>query len=342
MDGVSLDFRPMVQETSQTLAKPVPQITAANQAALANAAQRLRQGQLVAFPTETVYGLGADATNEQAVVSIFAAKQRPRFNPLIVHFTDRAQMQNEVVLSDLALKLAERFWPGPLTMVLPRRGGSHIALACSAGLDTMAVRVPSHPVAAALLSLVDRPLAAPSANASGAVSPTTAGHVARSLGQAVSHIIDGGACPVGLESTVIDLSGSTPRLLRPGAVTREALVDTLGPLTDGSHEDDRPLAPGQLASHYAPRLPLRCNATSVDSDESLLAFGPYPLQGAAMTINLSPRGDLTEAAAGFFAALHKLDRSDLRGIAAMPIPQDQLGAAINDRLYRAAAASYKA
>ena len=326
----------MEHGTSEKLAEQSPQIATANVAGLTVAAEMLRQGKLVAFPTETVYGLGADATSELAVVSIFAAKQRPRFNPLIVHFADLSRVQDQVVMSDLALRLAERYWPGPLTMVLPRRRGSRIALACSAGLDTLAVRVPAHPVAAALLSLVDRPLAAPSANASGAVSPTTAEHVVQSLDRSVSLILDGGACPVGLESTVVDLSGSTPYLLRPGAVTREDLVDTLGPLADDSHEDDRPRAPGQLSSHYAPRLPLRCNATSVAGDESLLAFGPNPLQGAAVTINLSPRGDLKEAAACFFAALHKLDRPGLRGIAAMPIPQDQLGAAINDRLHRAA------
>ena len=306
---------------------------------LAAAGRVLAAGRLVAFPTETVYGLGADATNEQAVAAVFAAKGRPRFNPLIVHFAATDAARGETIFDDRADALARAFWPGPLTLVLPRRADSRIALLASAGLDTLAVRVPRHPVAQALLTSCGRPLAAPSANVSGKISPTTAAHVADSLGDKVAMILDGGACPIGIESTVVDLTGDKPRLLRPGGVTEEQLATVIGPLASAAApvgDDARP-SPGMLASHYAPDLPLRLEAKALRPGEALLAFGPEPLPGAAAAANLSPTGDLTEAAANLFAMLRALDRPGLTGIAVMPIPDQGLGHAINDRLRRAAA-----
>ena len=307
----------------------------ANVRGIALAAERLRAGELVAFPTETVYGLGADATSDRAVAGIFAAKGRPRFNPLIVHLHDRAAAEALTLFDERARRLAEAFWPGALTLVLKRRANCPISRLCSAGLDSLAVRLPAHPVARDLLAACGLPLAAPSANRSGAVSPTTAAHVARSLGGRVSLILDGGPCGLGLESTVVDLSEATARLLRPGGVTREALEAEIGPLADPA--EAAPRGPGMLESHYAPGLPLRLDATAVSPDEALLGFGPAPLEGAAVTINLSPEGDLVEAAANLFAALHELDRPGLSAIAVMPIPDQGLGLAINDRLTRAAA-----
>ncbi len=312
------------------------QIRKPDAAAYAAAAELLRAGGLVAFPTETVYGLGADATNDRAVAAIFEAKGRPRFNPLIVHVRDLVAAAREAVVDERATDLAAAFWPGPLTLVLPRRSDSRISLLCSAGLDSLALRVPSHPVGHALLEACGLPLAAPSANASGKVSPTTAAHVAESLGARVPLILDGGPCPIGLESTVLDLTGEAPVLLRPGGITTEELGDVVGPL--GAADDEAVIkSPGQLESHYAPGLPLRLDAHSVTADEALLAFGPRPLEGAAATVNLSERGDLTEAAARLFAALRTLDRPGLAAIAVMPIPNQGLGVAINDRLRRAAA-----
>lgn len=299
------------------------------------AAKLLRDGALVAFPTETVYGLGADATNDSAVASIYAAKGRPRFNPLIVHAGAAAALDGEVIWSRLAETLAARFWPGPLTLVLPRRSDSRISLLCSAGLDSLAVRVPSHGLARQLLRAVGRPLAAPSANRSGKVSPTTAAHVRQELADKVAFVLDGGPCSLGLESSVLDLTQEAPRLLRAGGLTREALEAVIGPLEHGGDERT-PRSPGQLASHYAPGPPLRLNATTVSADEALLAFGE-PLPGAAATENLSRTRDLTEAAARLFAALRRLDRPDVAAIAVMPIPETGLGEAINDRLRRAAA-----
>ena len=311
-------------------------IRPADDDALEAAAGILRAGGLVAFPTETVYGLGADATDDRAVAAIFEAKGRPRFNPLIVHLPEAAAADGLVVLDDRARALAGRFWPGPLTLVLPRAAGCPVSLLASAGLDSLALRVPGHPLAEDLLRRTGRPLAAPSANRSGEVSPTTAAHVARSLGDRVPLILDGGPCPLGLESTVVDLTGRRPVLLRPGAVTREALEAALGPVAGpGSAEAIR--SPGQLSSHYAPGLPLRLEAREAGPNEALLAFGPKPPAGAAVTLNLSPAGDLTEAAANLFAHLHALDRPELGAIAVMPIPETGLGAAINDRLRRAAA-----
>jgi L-threonylcarbamoyladenylate synthase len=307
---------------------------------IAAAARLLQDGGLVAFPTETVYGLGGDATNERAVAAIFAAKGRPQFNPLISHVLDAAAAQKLVRWNDTADKLAARFWPGPLTLVLPRAKGSTIALLATAGLDTAAVRAPSHPVAQALIRAAGRPLAAPSANRSGAVSPTRAEHVAESLGDRVTMIVDGGPCLVGIESTVLDLMTTTPTLLRPGGATREAIEAVIGAvaLSDAVPSGDSARkSPGQLASHYAPERPIRLNATSAAADEGLLAFGPCVPAGALLTVNLSRAGELAEAAANLFAMLRALDRPGISRIAVMPIPETGLGLAINDRLRRAAA-----
>ena len=309
-------------------------------AAIADAARLIRAGELVAFPTETVYGLGGDATNERAVAKIFEAKGRPQFNPLISHVLDTDEAARLVQWNEIAGKLAARFWPGPLTLVLPRAKNSPIALLATAGLDTAAIRAPAHPMAQALIRAAGRPIAAPSANRSGAVSPTRAEHVAESLGARVKLILDGGPCEVGLESTVLDLTTATPTLLRPGGATREAIEAVIGPiaLSDALPSGDAARkSPGQLDSHYAPGRPVRLNATSVAGDEALLAFGPRPPAGARQVLNLSPDGDLTEAAANLFAHLRALDRPANTRIAVMPIPQTGLGLAINDRLRRAAA-----
>ncbi len=311
-------------------------IRAADDAGFRQAAETLQAGGLVAFPTETVYGLGADATSDRAVAGIFAAKKRPQFNPLIVHFRSTGGAAQEVVFDARAETVARQFWPGPLTLVLPRRRESSLSLLCSAGLQTQAVRVPAHPVAQRLLSEAGLPLAAPSANASGRISPTCADHVAQSLGTRVAVILDGGPCAVGLESTVLDLSVPQPTILRPGAVTAEDLEPVLGPVADPGH-DAAVKAPGMLLSHYAPAKPLRLAADSAGDDEALLAFGPQTPQGAMVTLNLSATGDLAEAAANLFAHLHALDTSGARAIAAMPVPDRGLGVAINDRLRRAAA-----
>jgi L-threonylcarbamoyladenylate synthase len=310
-------------------------IASAGAVAIARAAALLRAGRLVAFPTETGYGLGGDATNEHAVAAIFAAKARPRFNPLIVHVRNLAEAERLAVFNEPAHRAAVRFWPGPLTLVLPRRPGVGVSLLASAGLDTVAVRVPAHPVAQALLREAGRPIAAPSANRSGRVSPTEAAHVAEDFGDEVAMILDDGSTPVGLESTVLDLSGEAPTLLRPGAVTFEALTELLGPIAlPGSA---LPRSPGMLASHYAPRLPVRIAATDARPGEALLAFGPTAPPGCAEVLWLSRSGDLTEAAANLFAMLRRLDRPSFAGIAVMPIPEHGLGRAINDRLRRAAA-----
>jgi L-threonylcarbamoyladenylate synthase len=320
-------------------------IVAPDAASITRAAQLLRDGNLVAFPTETVYGLGGDATNERAVAAIFEAKGRPQFNPLISHVLGADDAKRFVDWNETADRLAARFWPGPLTFVLPRAKGSPIALLATAGLDTVAIRAPSHPVAQALIRATGRPVAAPSANRSGAVSPTTAEHVAESLGERVPLIIDGGPCLVGVESTVLDLSGNRATLLRPGGATREAIEAVIGPIAASDAlpaGDSARKSPGQLESHYAPSRPVRLEATSVGPDEGLLAFGPTPLPGAMLTSNLSPTGDLAEAAANLFAQMRALDRPGIGRIAVMPIPQTGLGLAINDRLRRAAAGDPKA
>ncbi len=309
---------------------------------LTRAGELIREGRLVAFPTETVYGLGADATNDRAVAEIFAAKERPRFNPLIVHCPDREAAAGVVVWDDRAERLADRFWPGPLTLVLPRRPDCPISLLVSAGLDTVAVRVPAHALALALLAAAERPIAAPSANRAGEVSPTTARHVHESLGERPAMILDGGPCRIGIESTVLDLSRPDAALLRPGGVPHEEVEAVIGPLAKtGSGVEARgegPRSPGQLTSHYAPRLPLRLNVRAPRPGEALLAFGRPTPSGVTMGtgMNLSPSGDVTEAAANLFAMLRALDRPPHTGIAVMPIPETGLGEAINDRLRRAA------
>ena len=310
-------------------------VSPATPEAIARAAALLRAGRLVAFPTETVYGLGSDATNDRAVAAIFAAKGRPRLNPLIVHVPDLAEAETLAVFNEPARSAAARFWPGPLTLVLLRQPAAGLSLLASAGLETVAVRVPAHPVAQALLREADCPIAAPSANRSGRVSATEPTHVAEDLGDDVELILDGGPTPVGLESTVLDLSGTSPALLRAGAVTLEVLADLLGPIAlPGSAQ---PKSPGMLASHYAPRLPVRLAATEARPGEALLAFGPDAPPGYAEVLWLSRSGDLTEAAANLFAMLRRLDRPAFTGIAVMPIPERGLGLAINDRLHRAAA-----
>jgi L-threonylcarbamoyladenylate synthase len=305
--------------------------------AIAEASERLLAGDLVAFPTETVYGLGGLATDPAAVAAIFRAKGRPANNPLIIHLAEVAAISAIARLDPRAIKLAEAFWPGPLTLVLNAVTDSRIVPAATAELDTVAVRVPAHPVAQALLRQLGRPVAAPSANPSGRVSPTTAAHVAADLGEHVALVLDGGACPVGIESTVLDLS--TPgqaRLLRPGGLSIEALERLTGALipADGTAS---PRSPGQLASHYAPRLPVRLDADRVAADEALLAFGSSPPPAHGPVRNLSPTGDLGEAARNLFAMLRELDNSGAAGIAVMPIPAEGLGLAIRDRLRRAAA-----
>jgi L-threonylcarbamoyladenylate synthase len=309
----------------------VRDIQPADARAIERAAAILRDGGLVAFPTETVYGLGADATNGKAVAAIFAAKQRPQFNPLIVHVKDRAEAEALVEFTPRARALAEAFWPGALTLVLPRRSDCPLSLLVSAGLDTVALRVPSHPVAKALIAAAGKPIAAPSANVSGHVSPTTTAHVAEELGDKVDFILDGGPTTIGIESTVIGFEGDTPVLLRPGGVARDAIERLAGPLAAPSNATIQ--SPGQLESHYAPRAKLRLNANDIRPGEALLAFGPHDF-GAAL--NLSAAGDLMEAAANLFAMLRTLDKT-ADAIAVMPIPDEGLGEAINDRLMRAAA-----
>lgn len=315
-----------------------PTIAAPTATTLAEACRLLRAGDLVAFPTETVYGLGADATSDAAMARIFAAKERPRFNPLIVHVVTVTDAETEVVLDARAQVLAEAFWPGPLTLVLKRRPSSRLSLLVSAGLDTVAIRAPDHAVAQALIRAAGVPLAAPSANRFGHVSPTKAAHVADSLGTRVPLILDGGPCRCGIESTIVDLSGEEPSVLRPGAVTAEALAHVLGaPVIGAAAHDPRlpPPAPGMLRRHYAPGRPLRLNAPAAKPGEVLIGFGPAAPPGC---VNLSRAGDLEEAAANLFATLRALDRPEVTAIAVMPIPDEGLGQAINDRLSRAAAA----
>jgi L-threonylcarbamoyladenylate synthase len=305
-------------------------------AAIARAAEALRRGELVGFPTETVYGLGAVATNDRAVAAIFDAKGRPRFNPLIVHVRDRTSARPLVHWTALAERLAARFWPGPLTLVLTRRNDAPLSSLVGAGGPTVGLRAPAHPVAQALLGAARLPVAAPSANPAGRVSPTTAQHVLDALGERIRFVLDGGPCAIGLESTVIDVTALPPRLLRPGGLTREALEAEVGELADG-HDEGALRSPGRLASHYAPAHPVRLGVLDPEPDEGLLAFGPKPPAGAGLTMNLSPAGDLVEAAANLFSMLHALDRAPIRRIAVVPIPELGLGRAINDRLRRAAA-----
>ncbi|MBV8914505.1 MAG: threonylcarbamoyl-AMP synthase [Acetobacteraceae bacterium] len=317
---------------------------------IARAAALLARGELVAFGTETVYGLGADATNAHAVAAVFDAKGRPHFNPLICHYPDADAAFRDVDPGETARRLAARFWPGPLTMVLPRRVTCGVALLAGAGLDTLAVRVPAHDPARALLRAVSRPAAAPSANRSGQVSPTSADHVLEGLAGRIAAVLDSGPCAVGIESTVLDLSAGGPFILRPGGVTQEAIEAEIGPvgcgITPGRAESVRTLrSPGLLVSHYAPRLPVRLDAELAVADEALLAFGPTP-SGGGLTFQLSRSADVAEAASRLFEGLRWLDREGiargLRRIAVAPVPNAGLGRAINDRLQRAAAPRHHA
>ncbi|NIJ07808.1 L-threonylcarbamoyladenylate synthase [Sphingomonas vulcanisoli] len=301
--------------------------------AIARAADLIRAGQPVAVPTETVYGLAADATNAQAVAAIYTAKGRPSFNPLIVHVSDLAAAEQLADFPEPALRLARAFWPGPLTLVAPLKPGAPIAALATAGLATVAIRVPAHPAMQALLKVTGRPLAAPSANASGSISPTRAAHVVKSLGERIPLVIDGGRTAVGLESTIVAVDAAGLRLLRPGKLGAEELAALAGvPFIET--DSGKIEAPGQLASHYAPALPLRLNAKTVRADEWLIGFG-----AVAGDRTLSATGDLIEAAANLFDALHEADGSGRKGIAVAPIPNTSLGIAINDRLARAAVPS---
>jgi L-threonylcarbamoyladenylate synthase len=319
------------------------QILPANEAAVANAADCLAGGGLVAFPTETVYGLGADATNAEAIARLYQAKGRPSFNPLIAHVGDLEAARRIARFDTQATALAHAFWPGPLTLVLPRTEDCPVADLATAGLDTIAIRVPAHPVAWAILRAFGGPVVAPSANLSGHVSPTNAAHVQHDLAGRIDLIVDGGPVAVGVESTIVGCFDQ-PLLLRPGGLPRGEIERVLGrtlvqPPVDADNASGQPLAPGMLASHYAPRTPVRLNAIRIEAGEALLAFGsdPLPGVGAASTVmNLSPRGDLTEAAANLFGYLRSLDATGARAIAVMPVPHRGLGEAINDRLRRAA------
>lgn len=306
---------------------------AADDAGIAEAAQLLAAGGLVAFPTETVYGLGGDARSDAAVAGIYAAKGRPGFNPLIVHLPDLAAAEAIADVGPNARKLALAFWPGPLTLVLPLRAGARISPLVTAGLATVAVRVPAHPLAQRLLRAFGGPVAAPSANPSGRVSPTQAGHVLDGLAGRIAAVLDGGACQVGLESSIV-LADPKPALLRPGGVPVEALEAVLGQPVGRGTSEGQPVAPGQLASHYAPRAAVRLNATDAAIGEILVGFGP--VKGA---LSLSETGDLAEAAARLFALLREADRLAGPGgrIGFAPVPETGLGLAINDRLRRAAA-----
>ena len=303
----------------------------ADDAGLTNAAKVLSDGGLVAFPTETVYGLGADARRSDAVAGIYAAKGRPSFNPLIVHVADLAAAEALVTFTPQAYRLAQAFWPGALTLVLPLRPDAGISALVTAGLTTLAVRVPDHPVAQGLLRAFGGPVAAPSANPSGRISPTTAAHVMAGLAGRIGGVVDGGACGVGVESTIVDVTGD-PVLLRAGGVAAEALEAALGQPLSRPSGTAAITAPGMLASHYAPQGMVRLDATHARPGEVMLGFGPV-----AGDLTLSAAGDLVEAAANLFDRLHQLDAMGAQAIAVAPVPEHGLGAAINDRLRRAAA-----
>ena len=302
---------------------------------IARAGEILRSGGLVAIPTETVYGLGADASNDRAVADTFAAKGRPRFNPLIVHVRDLEHAQSLAQFSQGALALAEAFWPGPLTLVLPRRPDAQVSLLASAGLNTIALRAPAHEIAQRLLRESGLAVSAPSANRSGEVSPTTAPHVAESLGGRVDLILDAGPARWGIESAIVGFDTRGPVLLRPGALSRDKIEAVVGQLH--SPQSGRVTSPGQLRSHYAPQTPVRLDITAPRADEALLAFGTNIPAHAGATRNLSPAGDVREAAANLFSMLRELDAAGCAGIAVMPVPRHGLGEAINDRLRRACA-----
>ena len=319
------------------------EILPAGEAAVAAATRVLAKGGLVAFPTETVYGLGADATNPAAVTRIYQAKGRPAFNPLIAHVGDIAAARQIARFDAPAMALAEAFWPGPLTLVLPKTESCAVADLATAGLDTVAIRIPAHPVARDILRVFAGPVVAPSANISGHVSPTTAAHVKSDLAGRIDLIVDGGPVEVGVESTIVGCFNE-PILLRPGGLPRAEIESVLGralaqPPADAGTDSVQPLAPGMLASHYAPRARVRLNAQRLEPGEALLAFGLGAISGidaASAVMNLSERGDLDEAAANLFGHLRALDSKGVHTIAVMPVPDDGLGEAINDRLRRAA------
>lgn len=319
----------------------------ATNAAIDEAAALLREGKLVALPTETVYGLGANALDGRAVARIFEAKGRPQFNPLIIHVSDLKSAEEIVVFDDRARAVAKAFWPGPLTIILPRKRECAVSELAGAGLPTLAVRVPVHPVAQALLKKAGVPVAAPSANKSGEPSATTPRHVLASLGENVDMVLAAGPCSVGVESTVLDLSEKTPVILRPGAVTAEDLKPLLDDVSYETGAPEKPKSPGLLLRHYAPSIPVRMRAVDVNADEALLAFGSLKFMGikgggSAKDLpddqirNLSESGDLNEAAANLFSMLRDLDQPGYKSIAVMDIPDRGLGIAINDRLRRAA------
>lgn len=325
-------------------------IKTANEQAIEEAAEIIKSGGLVGMPTETVYGLAGNALDGAAVAKIYEAKGRPSFNPLIVHVASARQAEEVAVMSDQVREVAAAFWPGPLTIVLPRKDDSKISELATAGLDTVAVRVPNHKVARELLNAAGVPIVAPSANKSTTISPTTPAHVADSLGEGVDMILAAGACDVGLESTVLDLSGGVPVVLRPGAITAEDISHVLG-VEVGYAQDksDSPKAPGMLLKHYAPDAPVRLNAIDIEADEALLAFGSVKFMGVksgggvsdlpeGQVLNLSEESDLNEAAANLFSMLRALDNGQYSKIAVMNIPDTGLGIAINDRLRRAAEA----
>ena len=304
---------------------------------LDKAATFLKEGKLVAFPTETVYGLGGNALSDNAVAGIYAAKGRPSFNPLIVHVASLDQAHSYADFNSNAEKLAERFWPGAMTLVLPRKKDCPLSLLLSAGLDTVAIRMPSHPLAIELLKRCGLPLAAPSANRSGRVSPTMHQHVMEELNDRIAMVVEGGQCEVGIESTVVDVTGKQPVILRPGSLTKDKLGEIF-PSISYAASDSPITAPGMLSSHYAPAQGVRLNAQTARAGEGLLAFGNDVPQGAAVAVqNLSVSGNLEEAAANLFRMLRMLDAASISGIAVMPIPNEGLGIAINDRLMRAAA-----
>lgn len=319
------------------------EIITADAGGIAAAAEILRRGGLVAFPTETVYGLGADATDGKAVAGIYAAKGRPSFNPLIAHCPDAATARTFGVFDAMAQALADRFWPGPLTLVVPSVQGSPMSELVTAGLDSIGLRVPDHPVARLLLEAVGRPVAAPSANRSGRISPTAASHVLEDLAGRIDAVLDGGDTRVGVESTIVSCLGGTPTLLRPGGVPRSAIESVIGQALaepTAAEAGDAPLAPGMLASHYAPAARVRLDALHIAAGEAALLFGPTlpPGTDRALAVqNLSSTGDLVEAAANLFGMLRRLDATGAKTIAVAPIPHEDLGEAIRDRLSRAAA-----
>jgi len=329
----------------------MPRIVVANDKSIIEAADLIKAGELVVLPTETVYGLGANALNGEAVAKIFAAKNRPNFNPLIIHVAESVEAEQYGVMGPAARKLAQNFWPGPLTMILPKKAGGGVSDLVSAGLETLAIRVPDHKIMQAVIKKAGVPIAAPSANASGEPSATTPNHAAQSLGDNAPYILAAGACEVGLESTVIDLSGEVPVILRPGAITPEDLEPYLGmvEIDTGNHESatEKVKSPGQLLKHYAPSIPVRLKAVDVKKGEALLSFGSTKFMGVEggghakdlpedSIKNLSEEADLIEAASNLFTMLRDLDRDEHTGIAVMSIPNEGLGVAINDRLSRAA------